>query len=51
MSGKPVADRRVNIYIDGYNFYVPLSAAEDKYYELCWSDFLALSTAIVNRLG
>ena len=51
MPGKPVADRRVNIYIDGYNFYVPLSAAEDKHYELCWCDFLALSTAIVNRLA
>jgi hypothetical protein len=51
MPGKPVADRRVNIYIDGYNFYVPLSTAEEKHYELCWCDFLALVNAIVNRLA
>jgi hypothetical protein len=50
MPGKPVADRRVNIYIDGYNFYVPLSGMEEKHYELCWCDFLTLGTAIVNRL-
>lgn len=51
MPGKPVADRRVNIYIDGCNFYVPLSTAEEKHYELCWCDFLALANAIVNRLA
>ena len=46
MPGKPVADRRINIYIDGYNFYVPLSTMDEKHYELCWCDFLALGTHI-----
>jgi hypothetical protein len=49
--GKPVADRRINLYIDGYNFYVPLSTMEEKHYELCWCDFLALGTAIAARLA
>jgi hypothetical protein len=51
MPGKPAADRRINIYIDGYNFYVPLSTMEEKRYELCWYDFLALGTAIARRLA
>jgi hypothetical protein len=51
MPGKPAADRRINIYIDGYNFYVPLSTMDEKHYELCWWDFLALGTAIANSLA
>jgi hypothetical protein len=49
--GKPAGDRRINFYIDGYNFYVPLSTKEEKHYELCWCDFLALGTAITARLA
>jgi hypothetical protein len=51
MPGKPAADRRINIYIDGYNFYVPLSTMDEKHYELCWCDFLALGTALAKRLA
>ena len=51
MPGKPVREPRVNVYIDGYNFYVPLSTMEQRQYELCWCDFLALSHHIVKRLG
>lgn len=51
MPGKPAADRRIKIYIDGYNFYVPLSTIDESHYELCWCDFLALGTAIARSLA
>ena len=51
MPGKPAADRRINLYIDGYNFYVPLSTMNEEHYELCWCDFLALGKALTNRLA
>jgi len=51
MPGKPAADRRVNVYIDGYNSYVPLSTMDEKHYELSWCDLLALGKAITNRLA
>ena len=51
MPGRPAADRRINIYIDGYNFYVPLSTMGEKHYELCWCDFLDLGTGIANSLA
>jgi hypothetical protein len=51
MPGQPVREPRINVYIDGYNFYVPLSTMEKPQYELCWCDFLALSRHIVKRLG
>ncbi len=39
--GKP-SDPPVNVYINGYNFCVPLSTMEESRYELCWCDFLPL---------
>jgi hypothetical protein len=51
MPGKPVSDPRVNIYIDGYNFYVPLSTMEESRYELCWCNFLALAEVLTKRLA
>ena len=32
--GKHAAIRRVNVYIDGYNLYIPLSAKIERAYEL-----------------
>jgi hypothetical protein len=51
MPGRPASDRRVNVYIDGYNFYVPLSTLEERQYELCWCDFLHLGDLLVRRLA
>jgi hypothetical protein len=51
LAGKPAEDSRVNVYIDGYNFYVPLSTMDERHYELCWCDFLALSKTMVARLA
>jgi hypothetical protein len=51
MPGKPAQNLRVNVYIDGYNFYVPLSTMEEREYELCWCDFLALAGVFTKRLA
>jgi hypothetical protein len=52
MPGKPVSDRRLNIYIDGYNFYVPLSSSEkESDYELAWCNFLKLGEHLVDDLA
>jgi hypothetical protein len=51
MPGKPAANPRINVYIDGYNFYVPLSTMEESRYELCWCNFLALAGVLIKRLG
>jgi hypothetical protein len=41
MPGKPAADRCINVYIDGYNFYVPFSrSGKESDYELAWCNFL-----------
>jgi hypothetical protein len=51
MPGKPAADRSVNLYIDGYNFYVPLSrSGKESDYELTWCNFLKLGEHLVDRL-
>ena len=43
MPEKPISDRRLNLYIDGYNFYVPLSSSgNESDYELGWCNFLQL---------
>ena len=50
--GKPIADRRLNLYIDGYNFYVPLtSSGKESDYELVWCDFLRLGEHLLQRLA
>jgi hypothetical protein len=50
--GKPIADRRVNLYIDGYNFYVPLSSSgRERDYELAWCNFLRLGEQLVQTLA
>jgi hypothetical protein len=52
MPGRPAADRRVNVYIDGYNFYVPLAATrKESDYELAWCNFLKLSLHLVEALS
>jgi hypothetical protein len=51
MPGKPAEAPRVNVYIDGYNFYVPLSTMEERQYELSWCDFLALAGGLTKRLA
>jgi hypothetical protein len=52
MPGKPVGDRRLNVYIDGYNFYVPLSASgSESDYELAWCNFLRLGEHLVQTLA
>jgi len=51
MPGKPAEAPRVNVYIDGYNFYVPLSTMEERRYELSWCDFLALAEGLTKRLA
>ncbi|MCW5983160.1 MAG: hypothetical protein KIT09_34035 [Bryobacteraceae bacterium] len=51
MPGKPSADPRVNVYIDGYNFYVPLSGMDRSRYELSWCDFLSLARVLTKRLA
>jgi hypothetical protein len=51
MPGKPADDPRVNVYIDGYNFYVPLSTMDERCYELCWCDFVALAGVLTKRLA
>src|SRR5437764_670797 len=52
MPGKPVADRRLNLYIDGYNFYVPLSSSgTESDYELAWCNFLHLGEHLVQNLA
>jgi hypothetical protein len=51
MPGKPAADRSINLYIDGYNFYVPLSrSGKESDYELTWCNFLKLGEHLVDRL-
>jgi hypothetical protein len=50
MPGKPMESPRVNVYVDGYNFYVPLSTMEERHYELCWCDFLTLAGNLTKRL-
>lgn len=50
--GKPMADRRLNLYIDGYNFYVPLSSSgKESDYELAWCNFLRLGELLVQTLA
>ncbi len=52
MPGKPLSDRRLNVYIDGYNFYVPLSrTGKESDYELAWCNFLRLGEYLVETLG
>jgi hypothetical protein len=51
MPGKPSENPLVNVYIDGYNFYVPLSTMDERCYELCWCDFLALARLLTKRLA
>ncbi len=52
MPGQPVAERRLNLYIDGYNFYVPLgSSGRESDYELAWCNFLQLGEHLVQRLA
>ena len=50
--GKPTGDRRLNVYIDGYNFYVPLtSSGKESDYELAWCNFWRLGEHLVQRLS
>jgi hypothetical protein len=50
--GKPTVDRRLNVYIDGYNFYVPLtSSGKESDYELAWCNFWRLGEHLVQRLS
>ncbi len=50
--GRPGTDRRLNLYIDGYNFYVPLSSSEKvSDYELAWCNFLSLGEHLVQVLA
>ncbi len=50
--GKPREERRLNLYIDGYNFYVPLSqSGKESDYELAWCNFLSLGEHLVQRLA
>ena len=50
--GKPIVDRRLNVYIDGYNFYVPLtSSGKESDYELAWCNFWRLGEHLVQRLS
>ena len=52
MPGKPMGDRRLNVYIDGYNFYVPLSSSgKESDYELAWCNFLRLGEHLVQTLA
>ncbi len=51
MPGRPVVDRRVNLYVDGYNFYVPLSSMPEHQYELAWCNFWRLGEHLVERLA
>jgi len=51
MPGKPVSDRRVNLYVDGYNFYVPLSSLPEDQFELAWCNFHRLGEYLVERLA
>ena len=52
MPGKPLSDRRLNLYIDGYNFYVPLtSSGKESDYELAWCNFWRLGEHLVQRLS
>ena len=52
MPGKPMGDRRLNVYIDGYNFYVPLSGTgKESDYELAWCNFLRLGEHLVQTLA
>jgi hypothetical protein len=49
--GMPISDRCVNLYVDGYNFYVPLSSGSEQDYELAWCNFWRLSELLVERLA
>jgi hypothetical protein len=49
--GRPVAARTVNVYVDGYNFYVPLSDRPAREYELAWCNFWKLGENLVRALG
>jgi hypothetical protein len=50
--GKPATDRRLNLYIDGYNFYVPLSTSgKESDYELAWCNFRLLGEHLVQKLA
>jgi hypothetical protein len=51
MPGRPVSDRCVNLYVDGYNFYVPLSSKPEHQYELAWCNFWRLGEHLVERLA
>jgi hypothetical protein len=52
MPGKPVADRRLNLYIDGYNFYLPLTkSGKESDYELAWCNFYRLGQYLVETLA
>jgi len=52
MPGKPILDRRLNLYVDGYNFYVPLSATgKESDYELTWCNFRCLGEHLVETLA
>jgi len=47
----PAPARSVNVYIDGYNFYVPLSILDERGFELAWCDFLKLANTVLNALA
>jgi hypothetical protein len=50
--GRPIADRRLNVYIDGYNFYVPLANTRNPQdYELAWCNFLRLGEYLMESLS
>jgi hypothetical protein len=50
MPGKPAADRSINLYIDGYNFYIPLSrSGKESDYELARFNFLKLGEHLLDR--
>ena len=52
MPGKPVGDRRLNLYVDGYNFYVPLTrSGKESDYELAWCNFWRLGELLVQTLS
>ena len=48
--GRPRTKRTVNVYIDGYNFYVPFSTMSASEYELAWCNFWRLSEYLLHSL-
>lgn len=52
--GRPAQRRTLNIYIDGYNFYVAIHRQAKQHhedYELAWCDFLRLGEHLAVRLS